>query len=111
MHRTVLEVGLGQGRIAAVLLDAGHCVIGVDPSATMVKQATARNRVARDDARADLRSSDGTTIPFSDDTADVASSAHAVYSCLTRRRRSPTSRRSYAPTAPSSSPAANGGCR
>ncbi len=42
--RTVLEVGFGQGRTAAVLLDAGHRVIGVDPSTTMVKQATARNR-------------------------------------------------------------------
>ena len=38
--RTVLEVGFGQGRTAAVLLDAGHHVFGADPSQTMVNQAT-----------------------------------------------------------------------
>lgn len=77
--RTVLEIGFGQGRAAAVLLEAGHRVIGVDPSATMVKQATARNRAACRDGRADLCHSDGVTIPFADDAADVAFSAHAVY--------------------------------
>ncbi len=76
---TVLEVGFGQGRTAAVLLDAGHHVIGVDPSTTMVKQATARNRAACRDGRADLRHSDGTTIAFADNTADVAFSVHTVY--------------------------------
>ncbi|MDP2291529.1 MAG: class I SAM-dependent methyltransferase [Actinomycetota bacterium] len=77
--RTVLEVGFGQGRTTAVLLDAGHHVIGVDPSATMVKQATARNRRACRDGRADLRHSDGITIAFDDHVADVAFSVHTVY--------------------------------
>lgn len=45
----------------------------------MVKQATARNRTACRDGRADLRHSDGTTIAFADDTADVACSVHTVY--------------------------------
>ena len=77
--RTVLEIGFGQGRTAAVLLDAGHHVIGVDPSATMVKQASARNRTACRDGRADLRHSDGTTIPFADGAADAAFTVHTVY--------------------------------
>jgi SAM-dependent methyltransferase len=77
--RTVLEVGFGQGRTVAVLLDAGHRVLGVDPSATMVKQATARNRSACRDGRADLRHGDGTTIPFADNTADAVFSVHTVY--------------------------------
>jgi len=77
--RTVLEVGFGQGRTAAVLLDAGHHVIGVDPSATMVKQASARNRTACRDGRADLRHSDGTTIPFANGAADAAFTVHTVY--------------------------------
>ncbi len=77
--RTVLEVGFGQGRTAAILLDAGHHVLGVDPSATMVKQATGRNRTACRDGRADLRHSDGTTIPFAAHAADVAFSVHTVY--------------------------------
>ena len=77
--RTVLEVGFGQGRTAAVLLANGHRVIGIDPSTTMVKQATARNRDACRDGRADLRHSDGTTISFADHTADVAFTVHTVY--------------------------------
>ncbi len=77
--RTVLEIGFGQGRTAAILLDLGHRVIGVDPSAAMVKQATARNRTACRERRADLRHSDGTTISFADNEADVAFSVHTVY--------------------------------
>lgn len=77
--RTVLEIGFGQGRTAAVLLDAGHHVIGADPSATMVKQASARNRTACRDGRADLRHSHGTTIPFADGSADAAFTVHTVY--------------------------------
>lgn len=77
--RTVLEIGFGQGRTAAVLLNAGHRVLGVDPSATMVKQATARNRPACRNGQADLRHGDGTTIPFADNTADAAFSVHTVY--------------------------------
>jgi arsenite methyltransferase len=77
--RTVLEVGFGQGRTAAILLAAGHRVVGVDPSTTMVNQATARNRTACRDGRANLRHSDGITIPFPDHTADVAFSVHTVY--------------------------------
>lgn len=77
--RTVLEVGFGQGRTAEILLDAGHHVLGVDPSPTMVAQATRRNRHACRDGRATLRRGDGTTIPFPDDSADVAFSVHTVY--------------------------------
>ena len=76
---TVLDVGFGQGRTAAILVRDGHHVIGVDPSPTMVKQATARNRAACRDGRATLRDGDGTTIPFPDDTADAAITAHTIY--------------------------------
>jgi SAM-dependent methyltransferase len=78
VSRTVLEVGFGQGRTAAVLLDAGHRVLGVDPSHTMVRQATARNRKACRDGRTTLRHSDGTTIPFPSDAADAAFTVHTV---------------------------------
>ena len=76
--RTVLDVGFGQGRTVAVLVRAGHRVLGVDPSPTMVKQATARNRAACRDGRATLRHGDGITIPFPDDSADAAITAVAV---------------------------------
>lgn len=77
--RTVLDVGFGQGRTAAVLVGQGHRVLGVDASATMVKQATARNRAACRDGRATLRHGDGITIPFPDISADAAITVHTVY--------------------------------
>jgi SAM-dependent methyltransferase len=77
--RTILDVGFGQGRTVAILLRAGHHVIGVDPSATMVGQATARNRTACRDGRATLEQGDGITIPFPADAADAAITAHTVY--------------------------------
>lgn len=77
--RTVLDVGFGQGRAVARLVDDGHTVIGVDVSTTMVSQATARNRRACADGRADLRAGDGRTLPFDGSTADVAFTAHTVY--------------------------------
>lgn len=77
--RTVLDVGFGQGRTAAVLVGEGHRVLGVDASPTMVRQATARNRAACRDDRATLRHGDGITIPFPDDSADDAITVHTVY--------------------------------
>jgi SAM-dependent methyltransferase len=77
--RTILDVGFGQGRTAAVLVRAGHRVLGVDPSSTMVAQATARNRAACRDGRAVLHHGDGITVPFPDDSADAAITAHTVY--------------------------------
>jgi ubiquinone/menaquinone biosynthesis C-methylase UbiE len=76
---TVLEVGFGQGRTVAVILDRGHRVLGVDASATMVSQATARNRTACRGGRARLLLGDGVTVPFDDDSADAAFTVHTVY--------------------------------
>jgi SAM-dependent methyltransferase len=45
----------------------------------MVNQATARNRAACRDGRATLCVGDGVTIPFPDDSADVALTVHTVY--------------------------------
>ena len=75
---TVLEIGFGQGRTVSKLLTAGHRVIGTDVSAAMVAQASARNRRACADGRAQLVRSDGITIPFPDDHADAALSVHTL---------------------------------
>jgi len=77
--QAVLDVGFGQGRTAALLLARGHRVLGVDPSPTMVRQATARNRTACRAGRADLRLGDGTSLPFPDHTADAAITVHTIY--------------------------------
>ncbi len=76
---TVLEIGFGQGRSVAILLGHGHHVLGVDPSPTMVKQATARNRAACRAGRAILRRGDGITIPFPSHSADAALTVHTLY--------------------------------
>jgi ubiquinone/menaquinone biosynthesis C-methylase UbiE len=77
--QTVLDIGFGQGRTAAVLVGQGHRVLGVDASPTMVKQATARNRAASRDGRATLRHGDAVTIPFPNDSADAAITVHTIY--------------------------------
>lgn len=77
--RTVLDVGFGQGRTAAVLVVQGHRVLGVDASPTMVRQATARNRAGCRDGQVTLRHGDGVTIPFPDNSADNAITVHIVY--------------------------------
>ncbi len=76
---TVLEIGFGQGRTASRLLGAGHRMAGTDVSAAMVAEASARNRRACADGRAQLVRSDGVTIAFPDDHADAALSVHAIY--------------------------------
>ncbi|MEM9464256.1 MAG: class I SAM-dependent methyltransferase [Actinomycetota bacterium] len=75
----VLDVGCGQGRTLATLLAAGHHVIGVDPSATMVAQASRRNRHAIAAGRAQVLHSDGRTIPLPDESVDAALTTHTVY--------------------------------
>jgi SAM-dependent methyltransferase len=76
---TVLEVGFGQGRTVAKLLEQGHHVLGVEASDTMVKQATARNRHACNDRTARLVLGDGMLIPYDDSSADAAFTAHTIY--------------------------------
>lgn len=76
---TVMEVGFGQGRTVEVLLRAGHEVLGVDVSPTMVRQATARNRRACRDGRARLVEGGGRMIPFDTGVADAALMVHTVY--------------------------------
>ncbi len=77
--QTVLEVGFGQGRTTEVVLNQGHRVLGVEVSTTMLRQATARNRKACRDGRAKLVTGGGKLIPFDEDTADAAFSAHTIY--------------------------------
>jgi arsenite methyltransferase len=76
---TVLEIGFGQGRTAALLVEHGHRVFGVEVSDTMVNQATARNRRACRDGRVELVRGDGRVVPFDDDAADAAFTAHTIY--------------------------------
>lgn len=76
---TVLEVGFGQGRTVAEVAKAGHRVIGVEVSETMVRQATARNRKACRAGQVELLLGDGHSIPFENGVAGAAFTAHTVY--------------------------------
>jgi ubiquinone/menaquinone biosynthesis C-methylase UbiE len=69
----VLEVGFGPGVGIELLSKAAHAgrVAGVDPSAEMVKQATARNAAAIRAGSVDLRQGTVERMPFQDDTFDT----------------------------------------
>ena len=75
----VLEVGFGQGRTVARLAALGHQVIGIDPSATMVRQARAHNRRAIRAGTVRLDAGDGIHLPLDDDIADAALTVHTIY--------------------------------
>lgn len=75
----VLDLGCGQGRTVAALIDAGHRAVGVDPSPTMVAQARARNRKACADGRAEVLQGDGLVLPLPDRSVDHAITVHTVY--------------------------------
>jgi SAM-dependent methyltransferase len=77
--QTILEIGFGQGRTAAILAEAGHQLLGVEVSSTMLHQATARNRKACHTGQVKLAQGDGIRIPFDDNSADVAFMTHAIY--------------------------------
>jgi ubiquinone/menaquinone biosynthesis C-methylase UbiE len=70
----VLEVGFGPGvgiRLLARLASAGY-VAGVDASGEMVEQATARNADVIRSGRVDLRHRSVESLPFEDNTFDMA---------------------------------------
>jgi ubiquinone/menaquinone biosynthesis C-methylase UbiE len=70
----VLEIGFGPGVGIALLADttaAAH-IAGVDPSAEMIEQATARNAAAVAHGRVELRRGSAATLPFGDASFDQA---------------------------------------
>ncbi len=73
-NERVLEIGFGPGvavALAAARADQGH-VAGVDASAEMLKQATARNAAAVRAGRVELRTGTAERLPFADDSFDKA---------------------------------------
>jgi SAM-dependent methyltransferase len=64
--RYTVEIGSGEGRVARDLAARGHCVVGVDPSPTLVRYA----REASTDTSYAV--ADGGVLPFSDGSFDLA---------------------------------------
>lgn len=77
----VLEIGFGHGRTIGEIADrvTEGFVAGIDPSATMVRVATRRNRNAISEGLValDLGSSDA--LPFDDASFDKALAVHTIY--------------------------------
>lgn len=91
----VLEIGFGPGvstQIASEKADKGF-VAGIDHSGTMVQAARKRNAQAIKAGRVELRQGDVSSLPYPDDTFDIAFSLHSIYfwhdpfSCLQELRR------------------------
>ena len=91
----VLEIGFGPGvstQIASEKADKGF-VTGIDHSATMVQAARKRNADAIKAGRVELRQGDVSSLPYPDDTFDIAFSLHSIYfwhdpvSCLKELKR------------------------
>lgn len=70
----VLDVGCGTGTGMAPYVEAGCTVSGVDVSAAMLEKATARLG-----NRAELRLTDGRTLPFGDDHFDLVSTTMVLH--------------------------------
>ncbi|MDQ3952957.1 MAG: class I SAM-dependent methyltransferase [Actinomycetota bacterium] len=70
----VLEIGVGTGRVALPLSDAGVDVTGVDLSLPMLRRLLEKGRGAVPAVQGDA-----TQLPFSDDSFDAAVSVHVLH--------------------------------
>ena len=80
-HDRVLEIGFGPGVCIAMLaeLATNGLVAGVDPSLTMVAQASARNRAAVRSHRVELKVGSVSAIPYPDESFDKVCSVNNIY--------------------------------
>jgi SAM-dependent methyltransferase len=83
----VLELGVGTGRIAVPIAQAGVRVIGVDSSAPMLERCRERARVAELDELLDLRLGDLRDPPVSEQVSLVISPFRAFLHLLSNRER------------------------
>jgi ubiquinone/menaquinone biosynthesis C-methylase UbiE len=77
----VLEIGFGPGACIAMLAKRATdgLVAGVDPSPTMIAQASARNRAALRSGRVELKSGSVSAIPYPDGRFDKVCSINNIY--------------------------------
>jgi SAM-dependent methyltransferase len=72
--RLTVDVGCGEGRVARLLMERGHTVIGVDSSPTLVEAARTG------DPPVDAVAADAAAMPIADSAADLAVSFMALQS-------------------------------
>jgi SAM-dependent methyltransferase len=83
----VLELGVGTGRIAVPIAQAGVRVIGVDSSAPMLERCRERARAAKVDELLDLRLGDLRDPPVPEQVSLVISPFRAFLHLLSNRER------------------------
>lgn len=71
-YRLLLDVGVGTGRFAEPLQEAGFEVVGIDISKRMLKKAVEKGVK-------NLMSSDACSLPFHDSTFDASISVHTLH--------------------------------
>jgi SAM-dependent methyltransferase len=75
---SVLEVGFGPGVVIQRLSNSNCGVAGIDQSLEMVGQARARNAIAIQSGRVDLRHGSVESLPFDDDSFDKVPAINAM---------------------------------
>lgn len=78
---TVLDLGTGHGRSLGLLAQRAHrgAVIGIDPSAVMVRRARQRNKMAIAAGRVRVEQAASPALPFADVSINKAMTVHTVY--------------------------------
>jgi ubiquinone/menaquinone biosynthesis C-methylase UbiE len=78
---TVLDLGTGHGWSFGLLTRyaLGGTVIGIDPSAVMVRRARQRNKMAIATGRVRVERAASPALPFADASIDKAMTVHTVY--------------------------------
>jgi ubiquinone/menaquinone biosynthesis C-methylase UbiE len=77
----VLEVGFGSGSLIRKIAAPANegLVCGVDPSATMLRQASRRNAPALKEGRVELRRGSASLLPYADERFDKVCAVHSIY--------------------------------
>jgi len=80
-HYRILEIGFGPGvstQIASQKASKGF-IAGIDHSKTMVQSASQRNAVAIQSGRMELKQGEVYSLPYPDESFDIAFSLHSIY--------------------------------
>ena len=94
-HHRLLEIGFGPGvstQLASEKASEGF-VAGIDHSRTMVQAASQRNATAIRSGRVELKQGEVSSLPYPDQSFDIAFSLHSIYfwanpvDCLEELRR------------------------
>ena len=82
-YDSVLDIGCGTGALPKILYDKGLKVVGVDPSAGMLKQA---NKKLKDASIELVKINPGDKLPFEDKSFDLVITSYVAHGLKTKER-------------------------